>query len=210
MGKGEELHMELEFDRDVIHCWEIAADGTLCQEETLETIVPDACPDILRIVAVCGQATLNGKQAREGAAAVSGSVRAVLLYQPEEGGGLRRMEAALPFSAQLEAPGLTGRAGSTPASGSGGGGPGPESKKGAAPGRSGGGCDRFSAQGAGVLPGGAGTGGARGAAAGDGAGELSAGGCAGKTLYIFGAGQAERGAKGAGAAGRLPCRTAVR
>ena len=98
MGKGEELHMELEFDRDVIHCWEIAADGTLCQEETLETIVPDACPDILRIVAVCGQATLNGKQAREGAAAVSGSVRAVLLYQPEEGGGLRRMEAALPFS----------------------------------------------------------------------------------------------------------------
>ena len=45
MGKGEELHMELEFDRDVIHCWEIAADGTLCQEETLETIVPDACPD---------------------------------------------------------------------------------------------------------------------------------------------------------------------
>ena len=34
MGKGEELHMELEFDRDVIHCWEIAADGTLCQEET--------------------------------------------------------------------------------------------------------------------------------------------------------------------------------
>ena len=107
MGKGEELHMELEFDRDVIHCWEIAADGTLCQEETLETIVPDACPDILRIVAVCGQATLNGKQAREGAAAVSGSVRAVLLYQPEEGGGLRRMEAALPFSAQMEAPGLT-------------------------------------------------------------------------------------------------------
>ena len=107
MGKGEELRMELEFDRDVIHCWEIAADGTLCQEETLETIVPDACPDILRIVAVCGQATLNGKQAREGAAAVSGSVRAVLLYQPEEGGGLRRMEAALPFSAQMEAPGLT-------------------------------------------------------------------------------------------------------
>lgn len=107
MGKGEELHMELEFDRDVIHCWEIVADGTLCQEETLETIVPDACPDILRIVAVCGQAALNGKQAREGTAAVSGSVRAVLLYQPEEGGGLRRMEAALPFSVQLEAPGLT-------------------------------------------------------------------------------------------------------
>ena len=101
--------MELEFDRDVIQGYEVLADGTVCQEETLESIVPDACPDILRIVAVCGQATLNGKQARDGLAEASGSVRAVILYQPEEGGGLRRLEVALPFSAQMEAPGLTDR-----------------------------------------------------------------------------------------------------
>ena len=36
--------------------------------------MPDACPDILRIVDVCGQATLSGKQAREGAAQVTGMV----------------------------------------------------------------------------------------------------------------------------------------
>ena len=96
--------MELEFDRDVIQGYEVLADGTVCQEETLESIVPDACPDILRIVAVCGQAALNGKQAKEGMAQASGTVRAVVLYQPEAGGGLRRMEAALPFTAQLEAP----------------------------------------------------------------------------------------------------------
>lgn len=101
--------MELEFDRDVIQGYEVLADGTVCQEETLESIVPDACPDILRIVAVCGQAALNGKQAKEGMAQASGTVRAVILYQPEAGGGLRRMEAALPFTAQLEAPGLTDR-----------------------------------------------------------------------------------------------------
>ena len=99
--------MELEFDREVTHCYEVAASGTVCQEETLETIVPDACPDILRIVAVCAQATLNGKQAREGLAEAGGSVRAVVLYQPEEGGGLRRLEAALPFTSQMEAQGLT-------------------------------------------------------------------------------------------------------
>lgn len=99
--------MELEFDREVTHCYEVVSSGTVCQEETLETIVPDACPDMLRIVAVCTQATLNGKQAREGLAEVSGSVRAVVLYQPEEGGGLRRLEAALPFTSQMEAPGLT-------------------------------------------------------------------------------------------------------
>ena len=101
--------MELEFDRDVIQGYEVLADGTVCQEETLESIVPDACPDILRIVAVCGQAALNGKQAKEGMAQASGTVRAVILYQPEAGGGLRRMEVALPFTAQLEAPGLTDR-----------------------------------------------------------------------------------------------------
>lgn len=82
--------MELEFDRDVIQGCEVLADGTVCQEETLESIVPDACPDILRIVAVCGQAGLNGKQAKEGMAQASGTVRAVILYQPEAGGGLRR------------------------------------------------------------------------------------------------------------------------
>ena len=75
--------MELEFDRDTIVCYETAAAVTLCQEETLESIVPDACPDIMRIVDVCGQAVLTGKQAREGLAVVSGLVRAWILYQPE-------------------------------------------------------------------------------------------------------------------------------
>ena len=47
----------MEFERDTIISYETVAETTLCQEETLESIVPDACPDILRIVDVCGQAT---------------------------------------------------------------------------------------------------------------------------------------------------------
>lgn len=101
--------MELEFERDTIISYDRVAQVTLCQEETLESIVPDACPDILRIVDVCGQATLSGKQAREGMAQVTGMVRAVILYQPEGSGGLRRMEVSLPFTCQAEAPGLTER-----------------------------------------------------------------------------------------------------
>ena len=99
----------MEFERDTIISYETVAEVTLCQEETLESIVPDACPDILRIVDVCGQATISGKQAREGSAQVTGMVRASILYQPEGGGGLRRMEAGLPFTCQAEAPGLTER-----------------------------------------------------------------------------------------------------
>lgn len=101
--------MELEFDRDKIVDYETVAELTLCQEETLESIVPDACPDILRIVDVCGQAVLSSKQAREGMAIITGMVRAVILYQPEGGGGLRRMEVGLPFTCQAEASGLTER-----------------------------------------------------------------------------------------------------
>ena len=99
--------MELEFDRDTMICYETVAEVTLCKEETLESIVPDACPDILRIVDVCGQAYLGSKQAKEGTASVSGMVRAVILYQPEGASGLRRMEVGLPFTCQVEAQGLT-------------------------------------------------------------------------------------------------------
>lgn len=100
--------MELEFERETLRCYELAADLTLCQEETLESIVPDACPDILHIADVCGQAMLGSRQAKEGLAVVTGTVRAAVLYRPEGGGpGLSRMEVSLPFTCQAEAPGLT-------------------------------------------------------------------------------------------------------
>lgn len=99
--------MELEFERDTIVGYETVAEVTLCQEETQESIVPDACPDILRIVDVCGQAVLLSKQAQENGVQVGGAVCATILYRPEEGGGLRHMEMRLPFSCRAETPGLT-------------------------------------------------------------------------------------------------------
>ena len=87
--------------------YDTVAELTLCQEETLESIVPDACPDILRIVDVCGQAMLHSKQIKAGAVELGGMVRAVILYEPDGGVGLRRMEVGLPFRCQAEAPGLT-------------------------------------------------------------------------------------------------------
>lgn len=99
--------MELEFKQESIEDFDVLTETTLCQEETLESIVPDACPDILRIVDVCGQAMLTGKQAHEGLASVSGVVRAAILYQPEGGGGLRKMDVTLPFHCQAESAGLT-------------------------------------------------------------------------------------------------------
>lgn len=99
--------MELELNRDPICSYETLAEVTLCQEETLEAIVPDACPDIERMVDVCGQATLSSKQAGSGVASVSGMVRVSVIYRPEGENGLQRVELGLPFTCQVDAPGLT-------------------------------------------------------------------------------------------------------
>ena len=98
--------MELALNREHINCWEMVLDTALYQEETMESIVPDACPDILRIIDASGQVCLSGKMIREGSVTISGTVRAWIFYQPDGGDGLCRMEVKLPFTVQTEAAGL--------------------------------------------------------------------------------------------------------
>ena len=54
--------MEMELQHTCLNGFQTVLDQILIQEETLESIVPDACPDIMRIVDVCGQAVLTGKK----------------------------------------------------------------------------------------------------------------------------------------------------
>ena len=76
--------MELELQRENISSYNLVLSTTVCQEETLETIVPDACPDILRILDTRAQACLTSKQVREGLVTVTGLVRTSVLYRPED------------------------------------------------------------------------------------------------------------------------------
>lgn len=99
--------MDLELEQNFIVCYETLGQATVCQEETQEAIVPDACPDILRIVEVCAQAFPSRWEVREGQAAVIGFVHAAVLYVPETGLALQRMELKLPFSAQVDMDELT-------------------------------------------------------------------------------------------------------
>mgnify|MGYP001117571203 CR=1 FL=1 len=99
--------MELELERTEWNGYETILDTTVCREETLEAIVPDACPDILRICDVEGTAYLAGKEAQEGRVELSGTVRAVLLYLPDGGQGVRRMEVTLPFTCTADAAAIT-------------------------------------------------------------------------------------------------------
>lgn len=99
--------MELELEQDVIVCYEVVGQASVCQEETQEAIVPDACPDILRLADVCAQAFVSRWEVREGQAAVIGYIQAAVLYIPESGHSLRKMEVKLPFTVHMELGGLT-------------------------------------------------------------------------------------------------------
>ena len=57
--------MELELNRTHLAGYNTVLDTTVFQEETLETIVPDACPDILRLVDTEVKIILKSKEAMD-------------------------------------------------------------------------------------------------------------------------------------------------
>lgn len=98
--------MELELKTTHLNCYDTVLDTTLFQEETLESIVPDACPDILRIVDTEAVVCLKSKEAQEGRMEVAGTARCAILYQPDGAEGVRRMTVGIPFTCTAEAAGL--------------------------------------------------------------------------------------------------------
>lgn len=101
--------MELSLKQDQIKCYESVLDTVTTQEETMEMIVPDACPDILQIVDTEGFVCIRGKEAKEGAAQIDGAVKTTVLYTPEGVGGVRRLSLQIPFFTKLEHASITPR-----------------------------------------------------------------------------------------------------
>ena len=91
--------MELELKKECLDTYEAGEPQTLTQEETTETIVPDYCPDIARIISAEGVVCLHGGAEQEG---ISGTVRVTVLYTPENETGVRALEFAMPFTVQGE------------------------------------------------------------------------------------------------------------
>ena len=98
--------MELELKTTRLNCYDPILDTTLFQEETLESIVTDACPDILHIVDTEAVAYLKTKEVQEGRAEITGTARCSILYEPDGAEGLRRMTVNLPFTCAAEAEGM--------------------------------------------------------------------------------------------------------
>ncbi len=71
-------------------------------EETMEMIVPDAFPDIQRIVDTDGVIILRSKEAETGKAIVGGIINATVLYVPEGENEVVRLELKMPFTSTYE------------------------------------------------------------------------------------------------------------
>lgn len=92
--------MELELKRAELDTYETGGEVALTQEETAETIVPDYCPDIARIIDTDGKVCLHSREMRDGKAELDGTVRVTLLYTPDGEAGIRTLEFSIPFHAE--------------------------------------------------------------------------------------------------------------
>lgn len=103
--------MEFELDRTQMNGFDALLAATLRPEETLEMIVPDACPDILRVVETDGKVLLHRKETVDGRVELSGTIKAVVLYLPDGEMGVRHLDVAIPFTCGADeaniAPGCT-------------------------------------------------------------------------------------------------------
>lgn len=98
--------MELTLKHIPMEGYSCPLDTVLYQEETQESIVPDACPDILTIVATEGCAQLTRKESADGKVEVSGVARLTVLYLPDGEEGPRSLTLNVPFRASAGAPGM--------------------------------------------------------------------------------------------------------
>lgn len=89
--------MKLEFTRTEHSHFGLVQDTVCSREETLEMIVPDACPDMVQVTDTYGYCCLTRREMTDSGALLAGTVRVTVLYLPEGSEELRRLEAELPF-----------------------------------------------------------------------------------------------------------------
>lgn len=77
------------------------------REETAEVIVPDALPDILRILDTDGYMCLRGKDSTDGHVTVTGTAELTVLYVPESGEGVRKLTASIPMELSCDGEEIT-------------------------------------------------------------------------------------------------------
>lgn len=98
--------MERSFEASTLDYLKRILQKSLEQEETSQIIVPDSFPDVGRVVDCFGTVCLRSKEIRSGSVTVSCGIDAGILYVPEDGGEMKRIETYLPVTVRMDAPDL--------------------------------------------------------------------------------------------------------
>ena len=96
--------MELPFEKTVCRHWQQKLYTLVSQEETQELKLPESMPDVGTVIASWGQTILRGKDWRSSGAAISGGVLVWVLYAPEGGGPIQKVESWIPFQTRVDFP----------------------------------------------------------------------------------------------------------
>ena len=99
--------MELTMKRESLECCERVFEYCAPAEEATETVIPDTMPDVERVLCAGGTAIIRSKEVQDGRVSLTAGVSATVLYTPEGEVGTRCVNAAVPFSINLDAPGVT-------------------------------------------------------------------------------------------------------
>ena len=96
--------MEFNLQRTVLEGYRPILDTVLTQEETMESIVPDAFPDVSRIISTDGNAFIAAKHVGEGSTKIMGTLCLNVLYVPEGETLPRSLTMNLPFQCTGDCP----------------------------------------------------------------------------------------------------------
>ena len=96
--------MELQFQNRTLDCLQSILCETKSQEQTQEVKLPEAMPDVAKVLGAWGQCVLRSKEWHSGRMGITGGVMVWVLYAPEDGSFPRVLEAWLPYQLQWELP----------------------------------------------------------------------------------------------------------
>ena len=94
--------MEARLNKNSIPYHKKVYETSVSREETAETVVPDTLPDIAEIINTDGLVLLKSKEVENGRANMAGNINAVVLYIPEDDGGIQKLNITIPFNVFYE------------------------------------------------------------------------------------------------------------
>ena len=87
--------MDIRFKGASLPYYERILNTAVSQEDTAETIIPDALPDVAELLMTDGQSLIRGKDVHRSGVSVSGISELNVLYRTEEG-GIGRLPVEIP------------------------------------------------------------------------------------------------------------------